>query len=130
MNQQTRDNLMSALQAEALAFCKYMMFAKKARETGRHDLAKLFTEIANVELSDHFSAEAELIGLVGDNKANIAAALSGEIQDVDVMYRQFIEQALDAGEQEIADRFMEIRRDEIKHRDSFMSALEKEKEKP
>lgn len=129
MNPQTQSNVNKALNAEAMAFAKYMMFAKRARQTGRNDLAKMFTEIANIELNDHFSTEWELLGKMGENEANLEEAVRMEMHDIDVMYRQFIEQAIDAGEQEMVDRFTEIRRDETKHRDRFLEALKKEKER-
>jgi rubrerythrin len=41
------------------------------------------------------------------------------------MYRQFAEQAAAAGDQETAERFSEIRKDELGHWDAFQAALTK-----
>jgi rubrerythrin len=42
---------------------------------------------------------------------------------VETMYREFAEQAAAAGDKAAADRFEEIRHDEMKHRDAFRAAL-------
>jgi len=41
------------------------------------------------------------------------------------MYREFAEQAAAAGDHEAAERFAEVREDEVTHRDTFTAALEK-----
>jgi len=41
------------------------------------------------------------------------------------MYREFAERAAAAGDKSAADRFEEVRHDEMGHRDAFKAALEK-----
>jgi rubrerythrin len=123
MNQQTKANLLTALHGEAFAYAKYRLFAEHARRHGRNELADLFDETARTELLEHFAEEAELLGLVGEDEANLQDAMDGEAYEVDTMYRTFAEQAQAAGDPAAAERFSEVREDEMRHREAFASAL-------
>jgi rubrerythrin len=123
MNQQTKTNLLAALHGEAFAYAKYRLYAEHARQHGRNDLADLFEATAQTELFEHFSEEAELVGLVSDDAANLQDAASGEAYEVDTMYRTFAEQARESGDTAAADRFSEVRADEARHREAFVAAL-------
>jgi rubrerythrin len=125
MNAQTRENLLAAMRGEAFAFAKYMLFAEHARKSGRADLADLFQRTANIERFEHFAEEAELLGLVGTDAENLRDAIAGESYEVETMYRQFAEQAAAHGDREAAERFAEVREDEMQHRDAFTAALER-----
>lgn len=125
LNQQTRDNLMAAMHGEAFAYAKYMLFAERARKNGNQQLADLFSETAKTERFQHFSEMADLVGLVGSDADNIKDAMKGESDEIDNLYRKFAEQASAAGDKAAADRFEEVRNDEMKHRDAFKSALAK-----
>jgi rubrerythrin len=124
MKTRTRENLLTSLHGEAFAYAKYMLFAEHARQAGRHELAKLFEETARTELSEHFAEEAELAGIVGDDADNVRDAISGESYEFETMYREFAEQARAAGDDAAAERFEEVRRDEVGHRDAFKVALQ------
>lgn len=123
MNEQTRNNLLSAMQGEAFAFAKYLLFAEQAHQSGHPDLAALFERTAQVERLEHFVEEAALAGLVGSAAENLRQAISGEAHEVDTMYREFAEQAEAAGENAAAERFREIRSDEAGHLAAFRAAL-------
>jgi rubrerythrin len=123
MNPQTKADLLTALHGEAFAYAKYRLFAEYAREHGRNELADLFDETARTELLEHFSEEAELLGLVGDDEANLQDAIGGESYEVETMYRTFAEQAQAAGDTAAAERFAEVREDEMRHREAFAAAL-------
>jgi rubrerythrin len=123
MNEQTRKNLLTAMHGEAFAYAKYMLFAQHARQQGQTELADLFERTAQVEHLEHFAEEAALAGLVGSDADNLQDAIQGESYEVDTMYREFAEQAEAAGEQAAADRFREVRSDEMKHRDAYKAAL-------
>lgn len=125
MNTQTKANLLTALHGEAFAYAKYRLFAEHARQQGRTDLADLFDETARTELLEHFREEADLVGLVGDDAANLQDAASGEAYEVDTMYRTFAEQAQAAGDTAAAERFAEVREDEMHHRAAFEAALDR-----
>ena len=123
MNTTTVENLLTAMHGEAFAYAKYMLYAERARQQGHTELAELFEKIAKEERLEHFAEEAELAGLVGTDADNLSNAIEGESYEVETMYREFAEKALAAGDNAAADRFEEIRHDEIKHRDALKAAL-------
>ncbi|CCF84691.1 ferritin family protein [Nitrolancea hollandica] len=125
MHAETLNNLLTAMHGEAFAYVKYLLFAEHARKNGHTDLAELFEKTAKVERFEHFMEEAELYGLVGSDAENLRNAIQGESYEVETMYREFAEQAAAAGDQAAADRFSEVRQDEIGHRDAFEAALQK-----
>lgn len=123
MDDTTRRNLVTSMHGEAFAFAKYTLFAEQARRGGHEALARLFEETAAVELHEHFKEEAELAGLVRSDTENLRDAVEGEAYEIDTMYREFSEQAKAAGEIEAAERFLEVRGDELAHRPRFEAAL-------
>lgn len=125
MNAKTRENLLASLHGEAFAYAKYMLFAEHARQAGQSELARLFEETARTELTEHFAEEAQLAGIVGADMDNLRDAIGGESYEIETMYREYAEQARAAGDTAAADRFEEVRRDEVKHRAAFKAALER-----
>ena len=122
MNQRTQKNLVNAMHGEAFAFVKYMLFAEHARKSDHPELADLFEKTALVERFEHLAEEAELAGLVGSDADNLSEAIDGESYEVETMYKEFAEQAAADGDYAAASRFVEVRGDEIGHRDAFKAA--------
>jgi rubrerythrin len=102
----TIDNLNAALRGESNASHKYGLFAKKAKEEGATQAAKLFEAASKAEAIHRDSHKAAIIKLggkpdtikldevkIGSTKENLAAALKGETYERDVMYPDFIKQA-------------------------------------
>ncbi|HLH32895.1 MAG TPA: rubrerythrin family protein [Terriglobia bacterium] len=129
LSPQTRENLMKALHGEAFAYAKYMAYAEQARKSGHNTVADLFEETAKTEHLEHFNEMARLAGLAGSDADNLKDAIKGETEESQTMYPHFAELALAAGDQAAADRFLEIRRDEEKHRILFQDALDKLEQK-
>lgn len=125
MNETTRENLLTAMQQEAFTYARYMLFAEHAREHGNNELAELFEKTAREELSEHFTKEAGLAGLVRSDPENLEDAIQRESYGIETAYRDFAQQALTAGDKAVGDRFEEIRHEEMNHRDAFKKALEK-----
>jgi rubrerythrin len=125
LSPKTTENLMTAIKGEAFAHAKYLLYADQARKNGNTELADLFEKTAKVERLEHLAEEAELVGLIGDDQANLKDAIKGESYEVETMYRDFAKQAKAAGDTKAADLFEEIRKDETGHRDGFKAALEK-----
>lgn len=123
MNEQTIKNLSTAMHGEAFAYAKYLLFAEHARQNGNTKVADLFESTAKTERFEHFSEEAQLAGLVGSDSDNLKDAIEGESYETETMYREFAQQAKQAGDLEAAKRFEEIRLDEAKHRDAFNAVL-------
>ncbi len=130
LNKTTMDNLSTAMHGEAFAYAKYLLYAEHARQNGNTELANLFETSAKTERFEHFAEEAQLAGLVSSDADNLKDAIKGESYEVDTMYRQFAEQAAAVGDKAAAERFQEIRKDEMKHRDAFKAALAKIEKKP
>jgi rubrerythrin len=130
LNENSQANLSTAMHGEAFAYAKYLLYAKEAQRNGNTELADLFTQAAKTERFQHFAEEAELAGLVGSDADNLKDAIKGESYEVDTMYRKFAEQAKTAGDKAAADRFEEIRQDEMSHRDDFRLALTQVEKKP
>ena len=125
LSQKTQDNLSTAMHGEAFAYAKYLLYAHNARQHGNVELANLFRRAADTERFHHFAEEAQLAGLIGNDDENLKDAIKGESYEVETMYREFAEQAAAAGDKSAADRFEEVRHDEMGHRDAFRAALEK-----
>lgn len=125
MSLKTQENLQTAMHGEAFAYAKYMLYAQHARALHHLELARLFEDAAQTERFQHFAEEAELLGLVGSDADNLKDAIKGESYEVDTMYFEFANQAKTAGDAAAADRFEEIRHDEMGHRDAFKAALQK-----
>jgi len=123
LHQQTLDNLSTAMHGETFAFAKYNLYAQHARHSGNTQLADLFAKTARVERFQHFAEEAQLAGLVGSDADNLNDAIKGETYEVNTMYSDFAKQAAALGDKAAADRFEEIRRDEMTHRDAYQAAL-------
>ena len=125
LHPQTKENLSTAMHGEAFAYAKYMMFAEHARKSGNTELADLFESTAKVEHREHLQEEAELAGVVGSDQDNLKDAINGENYETTTMYPKFAEEAKAVGDTAAAERFAEVGRDEMKHRNSFQAALVK-----
>ncbi len=123
LHPKTIENLTTAMRGEAFAHAKYLLYAKHARSAGRVAVAKEFETAANTERLSHFAEEADLLGFGADDAANLKDAIQGESYEVDTMYREFADQARQAGDIAASERFQEIRRDEAAHRDAFAALL-------
>jgi rubrerythrin len=125
MDKQTYDNVLTALQGEAFAHARYVLFATAARERGDEWLASMFDGIAAAELREHFAELAALAGLVGADADNIRSALQDEKLEVETRYPEFAEQARAAGHEAVAERFAEMAEDEREHERTLQEALER-----
>lgn len=123
LSEKTLENLSTAMHGEAFAYAKYLLFAEHARSGGDRKLADLLQNTAKTERFEHFAEEAKLAGVAGSNSANLKDAIKGESYEADTMYREFSQQAEQAGDHQAAQLFEEIRQDEMKHRDAFIAAL-------
>ena len=114
---------MEAMRGEAFAFAKYKLFAKHARNNGDNELADIFDKTADQEYMEHFVEQADLVQLVGTDEQDVTNAIAGESFEVDTLYKQFAEEAREDGDEQVAHRFEEIRRDEAFHHLAFHEAL-------
>ena len=122
LDRETMGNLSTAMHGEAFAYVKYLLYAERARKSGNKELAELFEKTANTERFEHFAEEAELARLVGSDADNLKDAIKGESYEIEIMYLEFAQTAEAAGDRAAADRFEEIRNEEMGHRDAFKLA--------
>lgn len=125
MDAQTYENVVAALNGEAFAHARYLLFAAAARKRGDDRLASMFEGIAAVELQEHFAELAELTNLVGADEDNIRAAIQDENLEVESTYPRFAEQARVAGQLAVAERFEEMAEDEREHEKTLEETLER-----
>jgi rubrerythrin len=72
---------------------------------------------------EHFTEQADLLQLVGTDEQDVRDAIVGESFEVDTLYKRFAEEAREDGDEQVAHRFEEIRRDEAFHQLAFQEAL-------
>jgi rubrerythrin len=123
VHDRTRRNLIAAMQAEALAYATYVLYAAHARRHGSEALARLFEEAAQEDLYSHFARQAELIDLVGDDVDNLLAAIECERYEVKSRYVEYAAAATAAGDDVAAALFESVRDDERRHERGFRRAL-------
>ncbi len=125
LTQQTLDNLTTAMRGEAFAYTKYLLYGQHAQQSGNTQLGNLFEQTAKTERFQHFSEEAQLAGLVGNDTDNLRDAIAGEASEINTMYFKFAQEADSVSDFSAAKLFREVRDDERVHRDAFQQALAK-----
>ena len=108
----TEKNLLASFAGESQARSRYTLFAEKAREEGYEQIAAVFLETAEQELSHargFFSfleggaveiTAAYPAGVVGNTKENLAEAAAGEREEWSMLYENFAKDAQDEGKVE------------------------------
>jgi rubrerythrin len=133
---QTEKNLLLAYHGECNNRNLYTYFADRAKEEGYEQIAAVFLETADHE-REHARQELALLGSsdielpmmvfpvkgIGDTKANLATAASGERYEQTVMYQQFAETAEKEGFTEIARLLQHIAAVEAMHEERFRALL-------
>ncbi len=88
----TSDNLQEAFAGESQANRKYLAFAKKAKQDGYPQVAKLFRAAAEAE-TVHAHAHFRVMGRINDTSENLQAAIEGEGFEFQQMYPKFLKEA-------------------------------------
>ena len=88
MKAMTEKNLRDAFAGESQAHMRYAIFAKKAEEEGRSNLARLFRAISFAELV-HATNHFVVLGDLGESVKNLDMAIAGETYEVEEMYPAF-----------------------------------------
>lgn len=124
-NTETEKNLFKALQGEALAHMKYMIYASLIGKTSK-DMERQILEIANNE-KEHWKIYSKLL-LEDDyynNFINLEDAIEGENKECTLLYNEFGRIAREEGFDEIAESFEAIGNIECFHKKHFDLLLEK-----
>ncbi len=118
----TEQNLKAAFAGESQARNKYTYFAKVARKEGYLYIGKIFEETAENE-KQHAKDEFKALNGIGDTKANLNEAMSGEHYETVEMYPAFAKEAKEEGFEEIARLFEQIAKVEKQHEDRYKGLL-------
>lgn len=133
----TEHNLLASFAGESQARSRYTMFAQKAKEEGYEQIAAVFLETAEQELS-HAKQFFSLLeggtveitagypaGVIGDTKANLAAAAAGEREEWGDLYESFAATAQEEGFPHIANLYKLIAKVEQMHEARYVKLLER-----
>jgi rubrerythrin len=120
----TKKNLQAAFAGESQARNKYTFYAQAARKEGYHYIAKIFEETAANEMRHAKDEFKQLYGL-GDTKANLKAALEGEMYETVTMYPDFAKEALEEGHKDAARLFNQIAKVEKEHAERYENLLKR-----
>lgn len=132
----TEHNLLASFAGESQARSRYTLFAEKAKEEGYEQIAAIFLETAEQELSharQFFGlleggaveiTAAYPAGVVGDTRANLAAAAAGEHEEWSDLYSNFAEIAQEEGFPKIAALYKLIAKVEQMHEDRYTKLMQ------
>lgn len=133
----TEHNLLASFAGESQARSRYTLFAQKAVEEGYEQIAAVFLETAEQELSharQFFSlleggtveiTAAYPAGVVGDTKTNLAEAAAGEREEWGDLYENFAKVAEEEGFPKIANLYRLIAKAEQMHEARYLALLER-----
>ena len=123
----TKENLEKALQGEALAHMRYMIYASLLGKTSK-SLEEEIIKIAHNE-KEHWKVFAKLLfnEKYYDNEKNIQTAIDGENHECEKLYRSYAIDAYAEGYIEIGDKFSAIADIECRHHNDFETILAKVK---
>lgn len=110
-----RQQLIDVLQGEALARCRYEIYAEIARSEGLHYYAKILEETSRNELS-HVRELMKILGMYGSTKANLDVAIQGEELESNLIYPGLQDDALVEGDLDTARLFQQITKIESRHK--------------
>lgn len=133
----TEHNLLASFAGESQARSRYTLFAERAKEEGYEQIAAVFLETAEQELS-HARIFFNLLeggtveiaagypaGVVGDTKTNLAEAAAGEREEWSDLYESFAKTAQDEGFPQIANIYKLIAKVEQMHEARYVKLLER-----
>jgi len=136
----TEHNLLASFAGESQARSRYTLFAEKALEEGYQQIAAIFLETANQELS-HAKLFFSLLeggtvqitagypaGVVGTTVENLAEAAAGEREEWSDLYSSFAETAKEEGFPRIAAIYNLIAGVEKMHEARYIRLMERLKE--
>jgi rubrerythrin len=121
----TEKNLMTAFAGESQAINKYKTYAKKAKEEGYIQIAKIFKDTARNERA-HSKMWFQLLkgGDIPSTAENLKDAASGENYEWTDMYAAFAKEAKEEGFNDIAFLFEKVAQIEKGHEERYKKLFE------
>jgi rubrerythrin len=123
MTQRTKQNAITAMQAEAFAQASSLRYAAHARLDGDWELAQAFQRIADSDRTQHFAKEADLVQWRTNTAEDLRAAINDQVGQI-AMYSHFAQQATEDGDLRAAALFGEVRHEKESQRAELETALE------
>ena len=133
----TEHNLLASFAGESQARSRYTLFAEKAKEEGYEQIAAIFLETAEQELShaeQFFSLlEGGVVninagypaGVVADTMTNLREAAAGEREEWSDLYASFAKTAEEEGFTQIANLYKLIAKVEVEHEQRYLRLLDR-----
>ncbi len=119
----TIDDLKEAFADESQASVRYLTFARKAREEGHEDVARLFEDAAMDELC-HAQHNLELMQGISSTENNLQSAINGEAAEYINKYPEYIEKAFEENNMAAVKAFKEAADNQQLHSEKFMETLD------
>lgn len=113
----------SALETAAWNWAQYQYDAKTAVDTGRPNLAALFSRLAAQEQYENWNGLSNAAGYVNSNASNLKTSIASEQAAIN-MYTQYANKDQKAGDPTTAGVFHSIRGDETGHHRTFTAELQ------
>jgi len=117
-----KNELLKVLSEEALACCRYEIFAEQADKEKNYYLAKIFRETSKNELS-HVREMMGLLEMVKDSKYNLELSIYNESLEASTTYPHLKELALAENELNTARFFQQLTKIEKRHQERFERIL-------
>ncbi|EKV58231.1 rubrerythrin family protein [Brachyspira hampsonii] len=118
----TEVNLRNAFIGEAMARCRYMYYAEKAREEGREDVAAVYEKFARNE-QEHAKIWFKNFHGILSTEENLKESIMNENYESIDMYLSYAKTAQEEGFDDLAMAFMNVARIEDGHKKKFQSLL-------
>lgn len=131
----TEQNLLKAFAGESQARSRYTFFAKQAKKEGYEQIAAVFMETAEQE-KEHAKRFFKFLeggmveitatypaGIIATTAENLLAAAEGELEEWDILYKEFAEVAEEEGFKRIATAFKMIGKVEAEHEARYRRLL-------
>jgi Rubrerythrin len=131
----TEQNLLKSFAGESQARSRYTFFASVAKKEGYEQIAGVFTETAEQE-KEHAKRFFKFLeggmveitasypaGIIGTTQQNLLEAAEGELEEWDILYKEFEQVAREEGFPEIATAFKMIAKVEAEHERRYRKLL-------
>lgn len=131
----TEQNLLKAFAGESQARSRYTFFASVAKKEGYEQIAGVFLETAEQE-KEHAKRFFKFLeggmveitatypaGIIGTTAQNLLAAAEGELEEWNVLYKNFAQVAMEEGFPRVATAFKMIAKVEAEHEARYRKLL-------
>ncbi|MEN6520852.1 MAG: rubrerythrin family protein [Armatimonadota bacterium] len=123
MHKMTEDGLKASFAGESQAHVKYLVFAEKAKQEQKPNVARLFSAASYAE-QVHAAAHLRVLNGVGSTTENLAAAVTGEGFEIDEMYPAYMAVADTQNETSAKTSFFRANEAEKVHKNLYAKAKE------